>query len=736
MAIYFEKETKTFFLEGKNISYIFGINKTEFPEHYYFGERIGRDDLAYTYESNIGDSGEAAIPGEIHAGGKSYNIYRSEFSFFGNGEFRECSFQMMFENGSRLNEFIYETHEILEEKPDINGLPSMRGGETLKLTLRDKNSEMRVHLFYTVYDDAAVVARHMEVENRTDKTVRILRAYSFALDVYGNDHDLLTIENAWAREGKPERTPLPHGFVCVDEKSASSTRRHSPAIALLDKDTTEEHGAALGVNLIYSASFTLKAEVGSKGYTRLTGGINDFDFAWELGAGETFATPEAVLAYSREGIGGMSREYHDAYRNHLINPRFANLPRPIVINSWEAVYFGCTPERLLPIIDAVRGTGIDTFVLDDGWFGARRNDRAGLGDWVVSPEVFPEGLAPVIDYVHAAGMKFGIWFEPEMVNPDSDLFRAHPDWAISVPGIEPCVSRRQLVLDITREEVRDYIVEAVSKILRENEIDYVKWDFNRAVTENYSRALTAGKQQEMHHRYALGLYDLCQRLVNGFPNIFFEGCAGGGGRFDPAILCYFPQIWASDDTDAYMRTQIQYGTSIFYPLSAISCHTSICPNHQTSRTVPFKTRADIAHLGATGYELDTTKITPEELEEIKLQVAEYKEMEDLVLHGDLYRMENTFDSNYFAVTVVSKDKSKARVTAMRALCRPNDEHKRIFPRGLNKGTVYEVVNEEYSLCLRLTGAAIMRAGLVLPLKTADGKMPGDFKTFTFKITRV
>ena len=736
MAIFFNEETKMFFLEGKNISYIFGINFTGFPEHYYFGTRIGRDDLSYTYESNIGDSAESAIPGQVHAGGKSYNVYRSEFSFYGNGEFRECSFQMLFGNGSRLNEFLYEKHEILAAKPAIAGMPSMRGGETLKLTLKDKNSEMRVHLFYTVYDDAAVVARHMEVENGTKETVRLLRAYSFALDVYGNRHDLLTIENAWAREGKPERTPLPHGTLCIDEKSASSTRRHAPAFALLGKDTTEHSGSALGVNLIYSSSFALKAQVSTKGYTRLTGGINDFDFSWELGAGETFATPEAVLAYSDEGIGGMSRAYHDAYRKYLINPRFASVPRPVVINSWEAVYFGCTPDRLLPIIDAVRGTGIDTFVLDDGWFGARRNDRAGLGDWVVSPEVFPEGLAPVIDYVHAAGMKFGIWFEPEMVNPDSDLFRAHPDWAISVPGAEPCVSRRQLVLDITRADVRDYIVEAVSKILRENDIDYVKWDFNRALTENFSRALPEGKQQEMHHRYALGLYDLCERLVNGFPHVFFEGCAGGGGRFDPAILAYYPQIWASDDTDAYMRTQIQYGTSLFYPLSAISCHTSICPNHQTNRTTPFKTRADIAHLGATGYELDTTKITPEEIEEVKTQVSEYHEMEDLVLHGDLYRLENTFDSNYFAMQIVSKDKSHAHITAMRALCRPNDEHKRIFPRGLEETAVYEVVNEEYGFCRRLSGAAIMRVGLVLPLKTADGKMPGDFKTFVFKITRV
>lgn len=736
MAIYFDESTRTFFLEGKNISYVFGINETNFPEHYYFGSRIGRDDLRYTIENNIGDTAEAAIPGKILNYRTSYNYYSSEFSMYGNSEYRECSFQMMFSNGSRINEFLYDSYEILPEKPAIPGMPSMRGGETLKLTLKDKNSNMRVNLFYTVYDDAAIVCRHMEVVNGTSEDVTLLRAYSFAMDINRNDYDVLTLEGAWGRECRPERTPLLHGTICIDCKSGSSTRRLCPVMVLLDKNTDEQNGAALGVNLVYSSSYALKAEVGSKGYTRLTGGINDFDFAWVLGAGETFATPEVVLAYSEDGVGGMSREYHEAYRNHLINPRFVNSPRPIVINSWEAVYFGCTPERLLPIIDAVKGTGIDTFVLDDGWFGARRNDRAGLGDWVVSPDVFPNGLKPVIDHCHEAGLKFGIWFEPEMVNPNSDLYRAHPDWAIQVPGAEPCLSRKQLVLDITRTDVRDYIVEAVSKILRENEIDYVKWDFNRMLTENFSFALPAEKQREMHHRYALGLYDLCERLVNGFPNIFFEGCAGGGGRFDPAILYYFPQVWASDDTDAYMRTQIQYGTSICYPVSAISCHTSICPNHQTNRTVPFKTRADIAHLGATGYELDTTKITEEELLEVRGQVKEYREMEELVLCGDLYRLENTFDSNYFAMMLLSKDKSRAHITAMRALCRPNDEHKRIYPRGLDKNALYEVVNEEYNLSLRLSGATIMKVGIVIPLKTSDAKMPGDFKTFVFKLTKV
>ena len=725
MSIYFNSETKTFFLEGKDYTYAFGINEANFPEHYYFGARIGRDDLRYALATG-GNSTEACVPGMTNSGRNSYNNYGAEISTYGSGDYHECSLAILFQNGCRLNEFRYVGHEILAEKPRIPGMPSLSGGETLCLHLKDKNSAVEVKLYYTVYEDAAILCRRTEVINRTDERISLLRAYSFTLELPRTDYDVLSLEGAWATERRPQRIPMHRGVVSIDSKTGSSSATLNPFMAILDRNTDEYQGQAIGINLVYSSSYVLKAQACAKGTSRIMGGINDFDFCWRLDAGESFSTPEAVIAYSNSGINAMSQAFHDAYRRYIINPRFVTRPRPIVINNWEATYFNFDNERLMGIIDVVKGSGIDTFVLDDGWFGARASDNAGLGDWVVNTDKLKGGLRPVIEHCHNAGMKFGLWFEPEMVNPDSDLYRAHPEWAIHAPGIEPALSRQQLVLDLTRADVRDYIVEAVSRILRENEIDYVKWDFNRSLTENCSAALPADRQQEFHHRYALGFYDICERIVNGFPHIFFEGCAGGGARFDPAVLYYFPQIWTSDDSDAYMRTCIQYGTSMCYPMSAMSCHTSICPNHQTGRTTPFSTRADIAHLGATGYELDTKAMKPEEVAEVSAQVAAYHEMEDLVLTGDLFRVEDPNTSNYFAFAVVSKDKKEAHITAFRALCRPNDAAKRIYPKGLDASATYEI----RELGIRLNGATIMQLGLVIPNRS------GDFNTFVFHLKAV
>lgn len=726
MAIYFNSETKTFFLEGKDYTYAFGINEVNYPEHYYFGARIGRDDLRYALGTG-GASTEAAVPGAVYAntGKMSYNNYGAELSTYGTGDYHECSLAILFPNGSRLNEFLYESHEILAKKPRIPGMPSLSGGETLVLHLKDKHSEMKVNLYYTVYEDAAILARRAEIVNGTADTVSLLRAYSFTLNLPRNDYDILSLEGAWARERRPQRIPMHHGVVSIDSKTGSSSAPLNPFMAVLARNTDEYQGEAIGVNLVYSSSFVLKAQADTKGRSRIMGGINDFDFNWRLDAGETFCTPEVVIAYSGNGLNAMSQAFHDVYRRYLINPRYVTAHRPVLINNWEATYFNFNNERLMGIIDVVKGSGIDTFVLDDGWFGARASDNAGLGDWVVNTEKLEGGLRPVIEHCHAAGMKFGLWFEPEMVNPNSDLYRAHPDWAIHAPGIPDCLSRNQMVLDLTRAEVRDYIVESVSRILRENEIDYVKWDFNRSLTANWSEGLPAERQQEFHHRYALGLYDICERIVNGFPQIFFEGCAGGGARFDPAMLYYFPQIWTSDDTDANMRTEIQYGTSMCYPLSAMSCHTSICPNHQTGRTTDFKTRSDIAHLGATGYELDTKQMTAEEVAQVSGQVAEYHEMEDLVLNGDLYRLEDPFASNYFAFAIVAKDKSEAHITFYRRLNRPNDEVKHIRLRGLDPDATYEV----RELGIRLNGATLMNVGIFFP-------GTGDFSTKTYHLKTV
>jgi len=460
----------------------------------------------------------------------TYDKLGAEISSYGSGDYHECSVQLLRENGSRLSEFFYVSHEILKDKPAIPGMPSLRGGETLKVTLKEKYADIYADLYYTVYDDLSIVTRHVEFTNQTKEKVKLLRAYSFTLDLPKSDYDMLDLEGAWSRERRPERTPLHHGTSFVDSKSGASGTRN-PFLCILDRNTTEESGNAYGFNLVYSSSFVLKADVGTTGTTRVMGGINDFDFAWCMDAGEGFATPKVVMAFSSTGLTGMSHAYHDAYRKYLINPRFVNEHRPIVINNWEATYFDFNNERLMGIIDVIEGSGINTLVLDDGWFGTRNDDHQSLGDWYVNTDKLKGGLTTIIDYCHARGMKFGLWFEPEMISPNSDLYRAHPDWAIAVPGVEPPISRYQMILDITRPEVRDYVVNAVNTMLKENAIDYVKWDFKRLLTENYSQKLPAERQQEFHHRYALGLYDLCERIIEANPHVFFEGCAGGGGRF-------------------------------------------------------------------------------------------------------------------------------------------------------------------------------------------------------------
>ena len=703
MAIIYCESKKMFYLESKEITYAFYINQIGFPEHLYFGRRVGRDALNYAYAGGA-TSHRAYIP-EVNI---SYNDLPAEAPVYGNGDFREPMLGICDTKGDRLLQLVYESHEILSVKPAIPGMPSLRGGETLKLTLKDMSRELRVNLYYTVYEDAAAIVRRAEIVNGGDAPISLTRAYSFCLDLPRNDYELITLHGAWARECEMERVPMHHGVMAVDSKRGSSSATNNPFMAVVAPHTDEFRGEAFGINLVWSGSYVIKAEAGIGGASRILGGIQDFDFRWKLNAGETFNTPEAVLVYAANGLNEMSRAFHDLYRGYLIPEKHVYSPRPVVINNWEGTYFDFDNERLMAIVDAVKGTGIDTFVLDDGWFGARNHAKAGLGDWVVNTEKLKGGLKTIIDYVHNAGLKFGLWFEPEMVNPDSDLYRAHPDWAIHCPGHEPMLSRTQMVLDLTRAEVRDYLVDAVSTILDTHDIDYVKWDSNRALTENFSLGLDADCQQEFHTRWTLGLYDICERIINGHPDIFFEGCSSGGARFDAGMLYYFPQIWTSDDTDAYMRTRIQYGTSLAYPLSALSCHVSICPNHQTGRTTPFATRAAIAHLGATGYELDTARMIAEEVAAIPAQVEAYHAIEKLILEGDCYRLESTMEGNYFAEMVVAKDKSEAVLTVFRALVLANAETKRVYPVGLEEDALYRIPE----LDLELHGSTIMNVGLV------------------------
>lgn len=721
-------EQNNFYLDGKNITYAFFVNHAGVVEHAYFGKKIPHDDLSYMHTCCCGGF-DSYIPGNTTGGYNSYGMFMPEFAFGMTGDYREPAFEFVNEKGDRTTEMLYVSYEITENR-GLAGMPSMRGGETLIIHLKDKINKLGVDLYYTVFDDCDVIARNAVYKNLSESEIRLNRAYSFTLILPENDYTALSLHGSWACERQEERIPVHHGVVSIDSKRTSSSAVLHPFMAFIKGNADENSGEAVGVNLVYSSSFVIKAEVERDYNTLITGGINDYDFEWVLEKGEEFVAPQAVLAYSAEGLGGMSRAFHDGYREHLINPRFAKKSRPVLINNWEATYFNFTPEKLKAIMDAVEGTGIDTFVLDDGWFGVRNGEKSGLGDWFVNKTKLPGGLGELSDYAHKKGLKFGLWFEPEMISPDSDLYRAHPDWAIASPGRIHTLSRSQCVLDLTRPEVRDYIVETVNNVIRENKLDYVKWDSNRYVTECYSFGLEAKHQREFSHRYALGLYDILERIVNGNPDVLFEGCSGGGARFDAGVLYYFPQIWTSDNSDAEARTGIQYGTSYAYPLSSMSCHISACPNHQTHRTETYETRAAIAHLGATGYELDTSVWTDEDRQMIVRQVEEYKEMEDLVLSGDLYRLDNPNTSNYFTFNIVSKDKSRAVCTSYRRIGGGNVKVKIIRLLGLDENKNY-FIREENRV---LSGAVLVNNGLIAEYR--HGGANKDFQNIVLHIEEV
>ncbi len=712
MSIYYDKQLKTFYLENRRYTYAFCVSEYGFLNHLYFGKRIERENLCHTI--SLSDRGHSTCMAEASSGEHSLNNYANECPTFGRSDFRESMVAITDDTGVRVGDWKYVGHSISDSKPETEGMPSASGGETLCVEIKDARINVSILLYYSVYEDLPVIVRRAEIINNGHGDIFIDRAYSFNLDLPDKNFEIITLIGAHLRERTIEREKIRHGVFFIDSKRGESSAQANPFMAIVRKNTDENVGEVYSFNLIYSGDFTLKAQVEENDALRVLGGINDYDFSWKLSAGDKFSTPEAVITYTDEGLGENSRILHDFYRNYLISNKYVYKPRPIVLNSWESVYMDYNEEKLMNIIDGVKDTGIDTFVLDDGWFGRRNDDKSSLGDWFANTSKFSNGLKPVADYVHKSGLKFGLWFEPEMISKNSNLFTKHPDWALHVEGLKPCNGRNQYILDLTRDEICDYIVNTLSAIIKENEVDYIKWDMNRPLTENYSEHLGV-RSKETHHRYILGLYKVLDSLTKAFPNVFFEGCASGGCRFDPAMLKYFPQIWTSDNTDAYSRSLIQYGTSMCYPLSSMSNHVSVCPNHQSGRVTPFYSRAEIAMLGAFGYELDITKLSAEEKEEICKQILEYKDSQELVLRGDLYRIGNPFDDGVFAEIIVSKNKDKAKLTAYRPIFVPNGICCRLYPKGLDSNAVYEIKE----LSLTLHGSTIMNAGIVAQFSSAD-----------------
>jgi len=685
MAIIFNESDRSFYLNSRGCTYAFGINPLGIPEHLHFGMPVGTD----LYYGAYDDKGRIHPAVRVDEKGTKYDLCTicQEVNTPYGGDYYEPSLVLCYANGNRRSDLLYTGHEIFAEKPMPEGLPGIRKGETLAVYLAAK--DVKVTLFYTVSDTTATIIRSMKVENLGKAPVRVERAYSYSIELPNKPFKAVYLSGATAIETQWTEAQLQRGMFSIGTRRGLSSSAFNPFMAITDPNTTEDQGDAYGMHLIYSGSWDMHAERTPFGHLRLTGGLSAFDFSWLLEPGESFQTPEAVLAYSKEGMNGLSRQYHDLYRQALIPERFVYQPRPVLINNWEGTRFKFDGEKLKAIISKVAGTGIDTFVLDDGWFGKRDDGTSGLGDWFVNEKKLGGPLSSIIDHTHQNGMKFGLWFEPEMVNPDSDLYRTHPDWAIQTPDEAPTQCRNQLMLDLSRPEVRDYLVTTINGIIRENKLDYVKWDCNRDIAEGYSLALPADRQKELHHRYVLGLYDLFSRIVEANPDVLFEACASGGSRYDPGILYYFPQMWISDQTDAPARVRIQYGASLCYPLSTMSCHVTESPNRRAKHLTPFKARADIAHLGATGYELDTTKLTDEELAMIPEQVAAYHADEDLVMEGDVYRTVNPKSgSNHFGMMLVSKDKSKGKLTVMKLQEDFNAPTLRLYPKGLDPETSY------------------------------------------------
>ena len=543
---------------------------------------------------------------------------------------------------------------------------------------------------------------------------------SLNLDLPDKDYVWMQLSGAWSRERYVKNRILEQGITAIDSMRGNSSHEHNPFMVLKRPNAGETSGEVIGFSLIYSGNFRMQAEVDTHDVTRITVGINPDRFDWKLEPGEEFQTPEAVMVYSDQGLNRMSQTFHRLYAKRLARGYWRDRPRPILNNNWEATYFNFTEDRLVQIASKAKECGVELFVLDDGWFGQRNDDHAGLGDWVANPERLPNGIKGLSERIEAMGIKFGLWFEPEMTNKDSDLYRAHPDWILHTPGRNASHGRYQYVLDFSRKEVVEYIYEMMAKILSEAKVSYIKWDMNRSITECYSVALPADRQGEVFHRYILGVYDLYERLTSEFPEVLFESCSSGGGRFDPGMLYYAPQGWTSDDSDAIERLKIQYGTSLCYPISSMGSHVSVIPNHQVFRKTPLHTRANVAYFGTFGYELDLNSLKEEEIAEVKEQIIFMKKYRKLFQFGDFYRLKSPFEGNETIWMVVSEDKKTAIVGYYRTLNGVNQAYSRIKLQGLDPDMLYEnILNKTENY-----GDELMNFGLITTDVTA-GEVPGD-----------
>ena len=713
MAVRFDEKKNLFTLQTLDSTYQMKVDDHGVLLHTYYGAPADETDFSYLIGPE--DRGFSGQPGDEKKD-RTYSMdyYPLEYPVQGNGDFRVKALKAGFEGEVPALDLRFISYELEKGKYSLPGLPALfeaEAGEveTLKITLKDRLEEIYVTLFYGVFEKKNVITRAASIENRSGKNVTLKRALSLGLDFMEGDMDLIHFYGKHAGERQFERRNLPHGITEISSSRGTSSHHHNPFVILCDKDTTEDFGNAYGVSFIYSGGFKIQMEKDQVDGIRLVCGLDDEEFLWKLAPGETFVTPEAALSYSEKGLTVLSDQFQKAYHANLIRSPWKDKKRPTLVNNWEATYFGFDAEKLLKIAGEAADLGLDMLVLDDGWFGKRNDDNSGLGDWFVNEKKLGCTMKELVDRVNALGLKFGIWLEPEMVSEDSDLYRTHPDWVLQIPGREPNRSRNQLVLDLSRKEVREYMKKFIDDTLSCANISYVKWDMNRSVDNVYSAADPTLSQGAIRHKYVLGLYEVMEDMLTRHPDLLLEGCSGGGGRFDAGMLYYAPQIWCSDNTDAIERLRIHYGTSFGYPMSSVSAHVSVCPNHQNGRVTPFKTRGICAMQGSFGYELDLSKLSEEDKAEARRQITVYNENWELFQSGSYYRLNSPMENHdYTAWSYVSKDKRKASLSVIYTDLHGNPKPVRVKLKGLKKDASYDVDGTVY------TGAALMRGGLLIP----------------------
>lgn len=728
MAIQIDAEKKIFTLETDHTMYQMQADAYGVLRHLWYGAKTGCD-MSY-----LQDYPDVGFSGNIYAAGNdrtySLDTLPLEYAGAGVGDFRVPAVAAVHADGSSALDLRYYSHTVKPGKYGIEGLPAVYAAEdeaeTLEVVLRDTASAVEVTLLYAVLPALDLVTRCARIRNLGETPVTLTKAASLCLDISRGSWEWVHFHGRHAMERQMERRLLFHGIQEIGSTRGTSSHHQNPTVLLCTPDCTETAGACIGAALVYSGSHQTRLECDQLGQVRMVMGIHPDLFRWELKAGETFSTPEVMLSYSDTGLETLSHHFHQAIREHICRGKYQLAERPVLINNWEATYFGFDTEKILHIAEEAARLGVDMLVLDDGWFGKRDDDCSGLGDWFVNETKLSGGLHDLVEKIKGMGMRFGIWFEPEMISEDSDLYRKHPDWAIRIPDRAPMRSRYQLVLDMANPEVQEYLFRVMSDVLHSADISYVKWDMNRSISDWYTRTLPADRQGEMPHRYVLGLYALLERLTAAFPDVLFEGCSGGGGRFDAGMLYYCPQIWCSDDTDAYERTKIQYGTSFFYPVSAVGSHVSTVPNHQTGRITPFETRGTVAMAGSFGYELDLNLLSDGEKQEVAEQIRQFKTYGPLIHNGKYYRLTNPMAEDAALWEFAAQDGSEVLVQGMLFHAEANVLRRTVQLRGLDAEKRYRLDGTEQVY----TGAALMAGGVLLP------KTWGDYTPVTMHFSEV